>query len=316
MGILNDIGGILDFGTGLYGGITGGAEDWLSDPTGRKASERALAEQIAHSNRALDLQKDMYDQRREDLMPWYDVGKKNLNQLDRSMGNLTDTFSMEDFMTDPGYQFRLSEGEKAINRSMASKGLRNSTAAVKSLNDYNQGMASNEYQRAYDRFNQDRDQRYNKLANLAGLGQVQSNQLSNAAGQYGNNASAIEIGKGNAFAAQNMGMANFYRDVTGQGLDFASNMGGMMAMSDERTKTNIEPISKEDLKELSEAIKPYKFNYANDIFGEGDWVGVMAQDLEKTKLGKNLVETQENGLKMINMHKVGSLILATMGGGV
>ena len=72
------------------------------------------------------------------------------------------TFDMDDFNADPGYQFRQSEGEKAINRFSASRGGFNSGATIKDLLRYNQGFASDEFGKAYGRFtdtyNRKRDQ--------------------------------------------------------------------------------------------------------------------------------------------------------------
>jgi hypothetical protein len=52
---------------------------------------------------------------------------------------------------DPGYQFRLDEGSKALQRSAAARGTLRSGATLKGLIDYGQNTASEEYQRAYNR---------------------------------------------------------------------------------------------------------------------------------------------------------------------
>ena len=52
---------------------------------------------------------------------------------------------------DPGYQFRLDEGRKALERSAAAQGTLRSGATLKGLMDYGQNTASQEYQRAYNR---------------------------------------------------------------------------------------------------------------------------------------------------------------------
>lgn len=49
------------------------------------------------------------------------------------------------FEQDPGYQFRLQQGEQAINRSAAARGGRLGGDTLKALNDYAQGQASQEY---------------------------------------------------------------------------------------------------------------------------------------------------------------------------
>jgi hypothetical protein len=66
------------------------------------------------------------------------------------------------------------------------------------------------------------------------------------------------------------------------------------------------------LKEMKKHLKAYAFNYKNDKHGIGNWIGVMAQDLEKSKLGRTLVIHDENGNKMIDLRKVLSMFLSTM----
>jgi len=56
-----------------------------------------------------------------------------------------------DFEADPGYQFRLREGEKAINRAASAQGGRLSGATLKALQAHGQGLASEEYDKAYGR---------------------------------------------------------------------------------------------------------------------------------------------------------------------
>jgi len=52
---------------------------------------------------------------------------------------------------DPGYQFRLSEGQKALERSGAARGVTNTGGNMKGLLDYGQQAASQEYGNVYDR---------------------------------------------------------------------------------------------------------------------------------------------------------------------
>ena len=57
----------------------------------------------------------------------------------------------ESVTQDPAYQRRLAEGRKALETSAASKGLLRTGATLKSLSDYAQQQASDEYARAYQR---------------------------------------------------------------------------------------------------------------------------------------------------------------------
>lgn len=53
--------------------------------------------------------------------------------------------AMGQFQQSPGYQFRQQEGINALDRSASSRGMLNSGAQMKAINDYGQNMASSEY---------------------------------------------------------------------------------------------------------------------------------------------------------------------------
>jgi hypothetical protein len=99
---------------------------------------------------------------------------------------------------DPSYEWRLSEGLKALKAKGAATGSYNSGALDRALLELGQNMASQEYGNAYSRasdsYNRnynvwrgDTDSIYNKLAGLAGTGQATSNQLASQAMSTGNN---------------------------------------------------------------------------------------------------------------------------------
>lgn len=79
------------------------------------------------------------------------------------------------------------------------------------------------------------------------------------------------------------------------------------AMSDERCKTNIEPMAEE----MMDNIKPYNFEYKNpEKHGMGRYTGVMAQDLEKSDMGKSMVGQDEEGTKNIDIKSSSMAALA------
>lgn len=287
------------------GGIVEGIGDVLSDPFGKKSGNQAVAAQKDATAEANRIQKEMFDIQRNDQQPWRQAGMAALTQMQDP--SLMKNFTAGDFQQDPGYQFRMGEGQKALERSAAARGGLMGGGTMKALTQYGQNFASNEYQNAYNRFNNDRDSRFNKLSSLAGVGQVANNQIGQAAGNYGNAVSQNQLNLGNAQAGNIVSTGANMRNLLAQGAGAAA-----AAFSDERLKTNIEPISKEDLNELKQTIKPYKFNYISQDFGKGDYIGVMAQDLEKTKLGKTIVEENEQGQKYISGQKLMCLLLATM----
>lgn len=281
-----------------------------SDVSGTQATQRAIDAQSGAARDANATQRYMYDQQREDLRPWINAGTNALSQLTTGMkGDLNRSFTMSDFTKDPGYDFRMSEGLKAIDRSAAARGGLNSGATLKALNRFGQDFASNEYANVYNRFNNDRDSRFNKLSSLAGLGQVANNQIGQATQNYGNAVSSNQIGLGNAIASGEIGTANRNNQLLSQGMG----IGAAALFSDERLKTDIKPVSREDLQELKDSVRAYSYKYKDQSHGVGEFVGIMAQELEKTKLGKGLVEMVD-GKRVINIQKTVSLMLASLAG--
>lgn len=99
-----------------------------------------------------------------------------------------------------------------------------------------------------------------------------------------------------------------------QTMSRAAQAAGMAAMSDKRAKENIEPIKKKkELYEFLDSLNAYKFNYKDrEKDGEGDYYGAMAQDLEKSKVGRSMVVDTPRG-KMVENKK---LLMALLGSGI
>lgn len=134
-------------------------------------------------------------------------------------GSLLKSFGIEDFQADPGYQFRLSEGEKGINRAMASRGQYDSGAALKALQRYGQDYASGEFGNAYNRYTANQTSQYNRLAGLAGSGQTAANTLGNAGADYANYAGNNLTSNANAQGAAGIAGANAWSNALTSGFN-------------------------------------------------------------------------------------------------
>ena len=190
--------------------IAGGAA--VSYLSGQNA-QNAQRDAVRDSN---NMQLAMYNQNRADQQPWMQAGRRALGQLQDP--SLMRTFSESDFKTDPGYAFRMQEGQSAVQGSAAARGALNSGATLKALQRYGQNFASNEYSNAYNRFNADRDQKFAKLSSIAGIGQSAQNQMSNAGQNYGNQYGQNQMAMGNAAAANSIAQGNNMNNLIGQGL--------------------------------------------------------------------------------------------------
>jgi hypothetical protein len=190
------IGGIAMAGSSIASGVMAkkGADSQANAV--QKASDEAVAEQ-----------RRQYDLTRSDYAPWRDVGGKAINTLGyyagvtgdpnappsgsstSDYGSLLKDFSLADFQTDPGYEFRLGEGAKALERSAAAKGQLFSGGTLKDLTQYNQNFASNEFGNAYNRFNTNKLNRYNILAGISQGGVQATNGTAQAGTTAANNIS-------------------------------------------------------------------------------------------------------------------------------
>lgn len=195
----------------LGGTIAGiGTSIWSGNKQADAASDAAKLQEAGQAA-ALEELKRQFDLSRADQMPWLTAGKDSLAQLSALMapgGELTRKFSAADFEADPGYQFQLAEGEQAANRAAAARGGYNSGRTLKELLRYGQGLANTTYQDAYNRYNTDQSNLYNRLAGIAGTGQTAATTLGNAGANYAANVGNTLTGGANAQAASRIAGAN------------------------------------------------------------------------------------------------------------
>lgn len=156
-------------------------------------------------------------------------------------GKYAKDFSMGDFQEDPGYQFRMQQGQQALERSAAARGGLLSGRAGKDMTSYAQSAASQEYGNAFNRYQTNRSNQLNPLQSLAGMSQTASGAMSGAAGAYGanvgNNLTSTAntvgnnmMGAGNARASGYVGQANAVNSAIGGGASAFQNYNMMNKM--------------------------------------------------------------------------------------
>jgi hypothetical protein len=163
------------------------------------AAERAAEIQADASRYAANLQQQQYQENVQRQQPFYDAGRTALNQLIPLATNYKD-FGMEQFQADPGYGFRLSEGQKALERSAAARGGLISGGAMKAATRYGQDMGSQEYTNAFNRYQQERAARLGPLQSLAGVGQTTAAGLGSAGQTMASNVGNYGMAGANATA--------------------------------------------------------------------------------------------------------------------
>lgn len=125
-------------------------------------------------------------------------------------GYLTQTFGPEQFKAgmDPGYQWRLQQGAQGVQNTAAAGSGSLSGPALKALMEYGQGAASQEFGAAFDRFNTQQGNIFQRLSSVASLGQNAAAGVGNQGVATGASIGANIVGAGNAAAAGQVGAAN------------------------------------------------------------------------------------------------------------
>lgn len=212
---LGTIGGSL-FG-GPVGGAIGGALGGLFDGSPEAdAAKRAAAATGAASDQAIALQREMWQAQQEQQRPWLQAGQTALNKLVPMATEYT-SFGMDQFQQDPGYGFRLSEGQKALERSAAARAGLQSGSALKAAARFGQEMGSQEYQNAFNRYQAERQAQLGPLQSLAGVGQTAANTLGGYGQAYAGNVGQLGLQQGyttgNALLAGAQARQSQYGDI-------------------------------------------------------------------------------------------------------
>ena len=201
---------------GLFGGGGGGAAD---------DAARATAEA---TNRATELQRRMYEENVARQKPFYDVGVNALPELVEA--SRYKNFGADQFQADPGYAFRLKEGQKALERSAAARGGLLSGGTGKALQRFGQEMGSQEYTNAFNRYQTERAARLQPLQSLTGFGQTTANTLGTAgqamAGDVGNAYINQGVNQGNALLAGAQARSSAYGNLAEAAGKFYENYRG------------------------------------------------------------------------------------------
>jgi hypothetical protein len=200
---------------------------------GANAASSAASTQAAAANRAADLQQKQFEQTRQDQMPWMKAGEGALNKLVGAVDY--QKFGMDQFQQDPGYGFRLSEGQKALDRQAAARGGLISGGALKAAQRYGQEMGSQEYTNAFNRYQTERSAMLNPLQSLAGVGQTTAAQLGQFGASNAANVGNLMTSGAAAQAAGQVGAANAVTGGLGTYLNYTSSNNLLNALKNRNT---------------------------------------------------------------------------------
>ena len=200
---------------------------------GAGASVYSADKQSSAAHKAADLQQSQYQQTRSDQAPYRTAGQTALSTLSDGTapgGQFTHTFDASDLNANlaPNYAFQLQQGQAAQqNQAGVSGGLVGGNA-MKGLEDYTQGTAAGAYQQAYNNYNTNQSNIFNRLASIAGLGQT-ATQATDTAGQNAAQASgSLGVYGAASQAAGITGAANSLTNGVGNylGWNYLNGSGG------------------------------------------------------------------------------------------
>jgi hypothetical protein len=173
---------------------------------------------------------------------------------------------------------------------------------------------------------QNRAQNDQMMANLYGMGnqaamtEMQARQA--LAGTQAQNDMTVQLANANLEAGHQAQQTELNKQLVSGGA--GATAGAIAAtiplmFSDRRAKEKVKKAD-DDIDDLLSKLKAYKYEYTSDAKAKGKekappgkHVSVMAQDLEKSKAGKALIEKHESGYKAVNYAKALPVMLAGLG---
>lgn len=216
-------GGLLSAGIGAAGSLFGGL-------FGGNASAKASKQYIEGLQQAQTSLQDTEKQGLQQFQPYQQAGTQATGMLSQMLGTpgqglltpWTQQFqapTAEEAAKTPGYQFQLKQGEDALQNSAAARGGLLSGGTLAGMNQYAQGLASEnyqnvfnnsltQYQNAYQSFLNNQNNTYQRLMGVSGQGLQAANSAGNLISGIGGDIASLYGQQGAARAGGTIGSAN------------------------------------------------------------------------------------------------------------
>lgn len=194
------------------------------------ASNMAAGTQSDAATNAANLQAQQFRQTRSDLQPWQQSGVQSLGALNyllgvnpgqaapssgqipgmlgMQQGSLLQPFDLSKFQASPAYQFNLQQGQQALDKAANARGNYYAPQTLQDVSKFSQGLASNEFMNAYNMYNQNQGNLFNRLFSMSGTGQSAANQTGTFGASTANNMGMAGMLGGASQAAGIMGVGN------------------------------------------------------------------------------------------------------------
>jgi hypothetical protein len=227
---------------GAVGAGVGAGASLSAAGTQADAAKSAAQLQADEAQKALDFQKQEFSTQQQNIAPFLQAGQGAVTHLSDMLNNggfapWTEQFNAPTAATeqnDPGYQFRLQQGQQTLENSAAARGGLLSGGTGKDLQAFGQNYASNEYANVYNRalqqyqqnyniYQQNQANQFNRYGTLAGVGQTAAGQLGQTGQAAAQNVGNISLTTGaqqgqdiqNAAAARASGYVGASNSLSG-----------------------------------------------------------------------------------------------------
>lgn len=326
----------------ILGAVLGGALGLYTARQQRKATEKAAAQQQQGIAQAQQESTQAAQEASRMLQPLASMapamlpgilqGANQYGQLGQvgQMGLLAQAqpLNVGQFLN-PMMQQQMDAGRAMVESSAAARGGLLSGATLQSLQRTGSQIAANNFASAAELALRNRQQQLGLGSTLSGFGDTALNIRNNLfntgvnalgeqanliAGTGANNAN-LAMTSGNVAARATASMPDALGSALQGGISGAM-MGAQLAelFSDAKKKYNVEDVEDDEIDDFLEELAGKTFEYKVEAKAagapEGRYAGVMAQDMEKSKMGKQLVKNTPNG-KQVDVPMTVSALLAT-----
>lgn len=173
-----------------------------------KAAESASELQYQSTQDAAKQQREMFDILNAQQKPYREAGYGALNQINTMLPSFTKEFTSADLIKnlDPSYKFMLEQGLGATGQAMNVGGGGSNVDLARQR--FAQEYAKTGAQQAFNNYQTQQSNIYNRLSNLAGIGQAAQSQANTLGSNTANALSQLGIGGASALGAGQIGSAN------------------------------------------------------------------------------------------------------------
>lgn len=227
------------------------------------------SEQAGAAKNATNAQEGMFNTQVQNLAPFRQGGAEAMGGLDYlegvgpqsggpagggGYGSLNTPFTA-DYMKQysPAYQFQLQQGQQGVlNQDAASQGSL-SGASLKDLLSFNQNYANTAFNNAFNQYQTQNQNVYNRLSGLANIGEGAAANTATGASQFGQSIGSSMTNQGTALGAATVGASNSL-----------GSLGGLpWLLANQSNASTLQGINQS----ANSEVDPGNFGYTGDVPG-------------------------------------------------